>query len=200
MSVIVTAPEAGPATVGANVTWMVHDAAGAMLPLQLFFWLNGAVATMLVTCNGPVPVLCSVMFFVVPTACDEKDNVVGVAEALGVVPVPLSGTTCVEPKFPESSLTLSAPVTGPTACGVNVTDTAQFDPADRAPAHLSVSENPPLAARFTPFSGLPPKFVMVMVCAALVVPIFCANVNVGGENLIAEGRGVGSGMEVAPKT
>src|SRR5437879_13667048 len=107
LSVIVTLPEAEPAAVGANVTWMVHDAAGAMLPLQLFVWLNGAVVTMLVTCSGPVPVLCSVMFFVAPTACDGKDNVVGVAEAPGVVPVPLSGTTCVEPTFAGSSLTVS---------------------------------------------------------------------------------------------
>src|SRR5437588_3550722 len=134
---------------------MVHDAAGAMPPLQLFFWLNGAVATMLVTCNGPVPVLCSVMFFVVPTACNEKDNVVGVTEAPGVVPVPLSGTTCVEPKFPESSLTVSAPLAGPTACGTNVTDTAQFDPADRAAGQLCGSATPPLAARSNSFSGLP---------------------------------------------
>ena len=91
MSVIVTLPEAEPAAVGANVTWMVHDAAGAMLPLQLFVWLNGAVATMLVTCNGPVPVLCSVMFFavlVVPATC-EKDNVAGVAAAPGKLCVPV---------------------------------------------------------------------------------------------------------------
>src|SRR6267143_3313428 len=144
LSVTVTLPEAEPTTVGANVTWMVHDAKGAMLPLQLFVWLNGAAATMLVTCSGPVPVLCSVMFFaalVVPTACDGKDNVAGVTEAPGVVPVPSRGTACVEPRFPESSVTISAPVTGPTACGVNATDPAQFDPADRAAGQLFVSEN-----------------------------------------------------------
>src|SRR5256885_2790396 len=203
LSVIVTLPEAEPAAVGANVTWMVHDAAGAMLPLQLFVWLNGAVVTMLVTCSGPVPVLCSVMFFavlVVPTACDGKDNVAGVTAAPGVVPVPSSGTACVEPRFPESSVTVSAPVTGPTTCGVNATDTVQFDPADRVAGQLSVSENPPPAARLNPFSGLPPTFAMVMVCGALVVPVFCENVSVGGEKPIAEGRGAGSGTGVAPKT
>jgi hypothetical protein len=36
LSVIVTVPETEPTTVGANVTWIVHVAAGAMLPLQLF--------------------------------------------------------------------------------------------------------------------------------------------------------------------
>jgi hypothetical protein len=45
LSVIVTLPEAAPTTVGANDTWMVHDAAGAIGPLQLLVWLNGAVAT-----------------------------------------------------------------------------------------------------------------------------------------------------------
>ena len=166
MSVIVTLPETEPAAVGAKVTWMTHDAAGAMLPLQLFVWLNGAVATMLVTCSGPVPVLCSVMFFavlVVPTACAGKNSVAGVTAAPGVVPVPSSGTVCVEPRFPESSVTVSAPVTGPTACGVNATDTVQLDPADRAAGQSFVSENPPPAERFNPFSWLPPKFAMVMV-------------------------------------
>ena len=70
LSVIVTVPEAEPSTVGTNVTWMVHDAVGAMLPPQLFVWLNGAVATTLETCNGPVPVLCRIMFFVEPLALD----------------------------------------------------------------------------------------------------------------------------------
>ncbi len=117
-----------------------------------------------------------------------------------MVPVPLSGTTCVEPKFPESSLTFSAPVTEPAACGVNVTDTVQLDAANRAAGQSFVSEKPSLVEKANPFSGLPPKLVMVMVWAALVVPTSCENVNVGGEKLIAERRGVGSGTGVAPKT
>ena len=120
--------------------------------------------------------------------------------AADMVPVPLSGTTCVEPKFPESSLTFSAPVTEPAASGVNVTDTVQLDPANRAAGQSFVSEKPSLVEKANPFSGLPPKLVMVMVWAALVVPTSCENVNVGGEKLIAEGRGVGSGTGVAPKT
>lgn len=203
LSVIVTVPEAEPTAVGAKVTWMEHDVAGSMLPLQLLVWLNGAVAMMLATCNGPVPVLCSVMFFavpVVPTTCDEKDNVVGLTEAAGVVPVPLSTTACVEPKFPESSLTFSAPVSEPAAGGVKVTDTVQLDPADKTAGQSFVSAKAPLAEIFNPFSGLPPKFVTVTVWVALVVPTFCENVSVGGEKRIAEGRGVGRGTGVAPKT
>jgi hypothetical protein len=36
------------------------------------------------------------------------------------------------------------------------------------------------------------------VCAALVVPTFCENVRVLVVNLIAEGRGLGSGAGTAP--
>ena len=83
---------------------------------------------------------------------------------------------------------------------MNATDAVQLDPPDRAAGQLFVSEKPLLAERVSPFRGLPPKLVMVIVWVALVVPTFCENVNVGGEKLIAEGRGVGSGTGVAPKT
>ena len=102
LSVIVTLPEAAPTTVGANHTWMVHDAAGAIGPLQLLVWLNGAVATTFETCSGPVPLLSSVMvraLLVVPATCVEKEIDVGVIEAPGVVPMPLRVTTCEEPKL-----------------------------------------------------------------------------------------------------
>jgi hypothetical protein len=181
----------------------VHDEPGAMLPLQLCVWLNGPVIATLAPCNGPVPVLCSVIVLavlVVPSTCDEKDKLDGVAEATGVVPVPLRATTCIAPRFPESSVTVSAPVTKPTACGVNVTDTEQFDPAVTTAGQLLVCENPPLDDRFNPFSGLPPKFVMVIVCAGLVVPMFWEKLKDGGEKRIAEGGGEGSGTGVAPKT
>ena len=102
LSVIVTLPEAAPTTVGANDTWMVHDAAGAIGALQLLVWLNGAVATTFETCSGPVPLLSTVMvraLLVVPATCIEKESDVGVIEAPGVVPVPLRVTTCEEPKL-----------------------------------------------------------------------------------------------------
>jgi hypothetical protein len=102
VSVIVTLPEAAPTTVGANDTWMVHDAAGAIGPLQLLVWLNGAVGTTFETCSGPVPLLSTVMLralLVVPTTCAEKESEVGVMEARGEVPVPLRITICEEPKL-----------------------------------------------------------------------------------------------------
>src|SRR6201981_1245190 len=102
LSVIVTLPEAAPTRVGANDTWMVHEAAGAIGPLQLLVWLNGAVATTCETCSGPVPLLSTVMvraLLVVPATCVEKASDVGVIEVPGVVPVPFRVITCEEPKL-----------------------------------------------------------------------------------------------------
>jgi hypothetical protein len=102
LSVIVTLPEAVPTTVGANDTWIVHDALGAIGPLQLLVWLNGPVATTFVICSTPVPLLRRVMVFavlVVPATCAAKDSDVGVIEAPGAVPVPVSITTCEEPRL-----------------------------------------------------------------------------------------------------
>ncbi len=94
LSVIVTTPEAEPTTVGENTTAIVHEADGVMLPLQVLVWLKGPVTATLVTCKGPVPLLCTVMLraaLEVPSNCDEKDKLAGVTVAAGVVPVPLSG-------------------------------------------------------------------------------------------------------------
>jgi hypothetical protein len=103
LSVIVMLPAAVATTVGgANDTWMVHDAAGAIGPLQLLVWLNGAVATTFKTCSGPFPLLSTVMLralLVVPTTCAEKESEVGVIEARGEVPVPLRIIICEEPKL-----------------------------------------------------------------------------------------------------
>ena len=119
---------------------MVHDVPAAMLPTQLFVCVNGPGSDTFETCSGPVPVLCSVMFLavlVVPTTCDENERLVGVTEAPGAVPVPFSSTTCVGPRFPESSLTFKAPVVEPTTDGANVTETLQFDPGSSVPRCLS---------------------------------------------------------------
>jgi hypothetical protein len=102
LSVIVMLPEAVPTMVGVNDTWMVHDAAGDIGPLQLLLWLNGAVAATFETCSGPVPLLSTVMvraLLVVPTTCAEKESVVGEIEARGAVPVPLRVIACEEPKL-----------------------------------------------------------------------------------------------------
>jgi hypothetical protein len=102
LSVIVMLPDAVPTTLGENVTWMVHDAAGAIAALQLFVWLNGPVAATFETCSGPVPLLSTVTLralLVVPATCAEKEIDVGVIEACGVVPVPLRTIACDKPKL-----------------------------------------------------------------------------------------------------
>jgi len=53
---------------------------------------------------------------------------------------------------------------------------------------------------FKLWTGLPPKFVTVMVWGTLVVLTFCTKVSAGGLKLIAEGRGAGRGASVAPMT
>jgi hypothetical protein len=102
LSVIVRTSEAEPTTVGEKMTAMVHDAAGAMLPLQVFVWLNGPVTATLVTCRSPVPELCTVTFFAwleVPMTCEEKESEVGVMVAAGAVPVPVSTSVCNGPRL-----------------------------------------------------------------------------------------------------
>jgi hypothetical protein len=94
LSVIVRTPEAEPTAVGENTTEMVHEAAGARAALQLFVWPNGPATATLVTCSGPVPLLCTVTLravLEVPNNCEEKGKLVGVMVAAGVVPVPPSG-------------------------------------------------------------------------------------------------------------
>jgi hypothetical protein len=90
-------------------------------------------------------------------------------------------------------------VTAPVVAGVNVTDTVQLLPAASIAGQLFVCANPPLTATlFTPLSGLPPKFAIVIVCGALLAPTFCEILKPGGVKLIAEGRGVGNDKGAAP--
>lgn len=137
-SVIVSTPEAEPATSGENTTAMVHEAAGAMLPVQLFVWLNGPVTVIFVTCSGPVPELCSVMLravLEVPMICEEKERDVGVKVTPGSVPVPFNTSVCDGPMLYESSLTLMVPEVVPTEVGVKVTDTVQLVAAGNVGGH-----------------------------------------------------------------
>ncbi len=167
LSVMVTLPLALPLTAGEKVTEIVQEepaATGALV--QLSVSLNGAVATILETCSGPVPVLCNVIVFaelVVPITVEEKETDVGVKVAAGVVPVPLRTRVCVVPAFPELSLTLSDPVAVPEADGVKVTDTVQDCPACKVEGQLSVCEKPPAAESASPLNGLPPKLLIVIV-------------------------------------
>ena len=63
--------------------------------MHVLVWLNGPVTVTFDTCNGPLPVLFTVMLrgvLLVPNTCDEKDKLVGVMVTDGIVLVPVSGT------------------------------------------------------------------------------------------------------------
>lgn len=201
LSVIVRTPEVAPITVGANTTLMVHDAEGASAKLQLLLWLKGPVTAMLVICSSPVPLLCTVTLLallVFPITCEENEIAAGVIVADGVVPVPESASACDVPRLEESSVTLMVPASVPVAAGLNVTDTTQLDAGSSVVGQLFVSENGPVAENVSASMLLPPKLLTVMVCGALVEPMFCENVSVSGVKLMAEGRGVGNDTGTAP--
>src|SRR5689334_9782445 len=118
-----TVPVAEPSATGVNVTLMLHDAPGTSAAAQVLVWLNGPVAVTPVICNGPVPLLFTVMLravLVVPNTCEENGRLLGVTVAAGVVPVPMRGTLWDAPMFPELSVTVSVPVIVPGAAGVKV--------------------------------------------------------------------------------
>ena len=117
------------------------------------------------------------------------------------MPVPASVTFCDAPKLPESSLRVRSPVAGPVTVGAKDTLAVQLAPATRLFGQLFVSAKSPLAEMLEKFSGLPPKLVIVTGWELLEVPIsWSAKVKVAGERPIAEGRGLGTGTGVTPKT
>ena len=129
---------------------------------------------------------------------NERDD--GVTAANGAVPVPVRAIDCEGPAFPESSLTVSDPVAGPVAAGVNVTETEQLAPARSCAGQLLTTANAPAAETPDKFSGLPPKLEIVMLLGELADPMFCEKSKVAGVNPMAEGRGLGTGKGVIPKT
>lgn len=128
---------------------------------------------MLDTWIGPMPVFCKVAArdsLVVPTGWGSKERVVGDSDAEIPVPMPLRGTVCVTPRFPESSVNEICPLTGPGTAGENVTFTVQLDPAANGPRQLEVWANTPLAETLWMFRVLPPKLVTVRGWGGLVLP------------------------------
>jgi hypothetical protein len=101
---------------------------------QLVVWAKSPpltpVVAIVVIVNGPVPVLVRVKTWgtlVVPTCWFAKVSEAGDRPTAGAVPVPLRFTACGLPV--ALSVTVSAPVRGPTAVGVNVTLIVQLEPA-----------------------------------------------------------------------
>jgi hypothetical protein len=97
-------------------------------------------------------------------------------------------------------LRVSSPVSGPATVGAKDTLAVQLAPATKLFGQLFVSVNSPLAEMPEKFSELPPKLVIVTGWEFEVPISWLAKSKVAGEKLIAEGRGLGNGTGVAPKT
>ena len=96
---------------------------------------------------------------------------------------------------------VNSPVVAPATLGAKDTPAVQLVPAARLPGQSFVSTNSPLAEMPEKSNRLPPKLVIVTDWELLEVPIsWLPKVKVAGEKLSAEGRGLGNGKRVAPKT
>jgi hypothetical protein len=97
LSVIVTVPLKVPATVGLNVTLIVHVPAGAIgFAVQVFVSANGALTTTLGTVRFPLPVFVTVIVcaaLVVFTAWFPNGSVEGATITVAVTP-PVSPNIC----------------------------------------------------------------------------------------------------------
>ena len=183
--VTVSAPVRGPVAVGVNVTLIVHDVLAARVVAQALAWLKSPVATMELKLSGARPVLVRVIAcgaLVVPTVPAARVSVGGVRETPGVdaMPVPDNVTEC---GLPGASLvTVSAPVRGPVAVGVNVTLIVHVALAARLAGQALVWLKSPEATMELTLSSALPVLVRVIACGALVVAtVRAAKVSDGGE-------------------
>lgn len=87
-----------------------------------------------------------------------------------VEPIPVSDTVWGDP--PALSVMVSVPVRDPPAAGVKVTEIVQFAPAAKLDPQVLVSAKSPDAAIDVMLSAAEPVLASVIVCAALVEPVF----------------------------
>jgi len=106
----------------------------------------------------------------VPPA-DGIDNAVELVETETACPPPLKATVCGEP--PALSVIVKVPARVPAAVGVKVTEIMQPDPAPTLVPQLFVWAKSPDATIDAMVRLAVPEFVIVIVCAALVVPSVC---------------------------
>ena len=179
MSAMVSVADRAPEAVGVNVILMVQLALAAKLAPQLLVCAKSPLLTpamlMLVRLNAAVPLLVSVTAWAaLPIPTDWLPNAIDVGEsvAAGAPPVPERTSVCGLPG--ASSAITSVADRVPAAVGVNVTLMVQLEfGAMVAPQAFvdgkSLLFTPPMVM-LDRFSGAPPVFVSVTVCAALAVP------------------------------
>jgi len=152
--------------------------------------------------SGPVPgfdstTVCAAEF--APTVVVANVSVAGVKTACGIggaTPVPVNAAVCGEPAALSAMVTVAERLEA--AVGVNVTVTAQEEPAASVDPQVPPVEKEPAFApvrlMLEIFRVALPVLETVMLCEALVVPtVVPANVSDGGARLTT---GAGAGMPV----
>ena len=128
LPVKVSKPEAGPATVGLNVTVKVQVALAASVAPQVVVWVNGPVMPMPEIFKTPFPVFFKVTIcvgLVPPTTSLAKFNVVGLSDTPAVC-IPIPENLKVNDGVPGASVcSVSVPVRNPVAVGAKITATEQ---------------------------------------------------------------------------
>ena len=181
LSVMLMDADRAPATVGVNVTLIVHDALAARLLPHVVVRAKSPllvpVTAMLLIVSDAPPVLLSVTVdaaLVVPTAWFANGRDVGLTVAMGLdVPVPDRLTACGLPAALSVMLIAAARV--PVAAGVNVTLIVHDALAARLLPHVVVSAKSPafvpVTAMLLIVNGAVPVLLSVTAEAVLVVPI-----------------------------
>ena len=188
MSVKTSEPVSEPDVVGAKATaiWQVFEPLVDGIPVEDVVQVFAAfevsttkfvLALMLLKTRFAPPVLVTVTSWsalCVPTDCEPKVRLVGVALSVVPEPEPESATVCVEPGVPPaSSVTVSVADSAPDIEGVNVTLIVQLAPDASEPSQLSTSlkspEGVPEAGAIVTLeiSSGPPVAISVALCAAL---------------------------------
>lgn len=138
LSEIVTVPDFVPSTVGENVTVILHFAPAAIEVPQVFTWLNGGLATMLIFVSATFWLLVRVTAGAVvlaPRVTFPKFRVVG-DTVTGWTPVPL--TPIDWGLLLASSATVRVEEREPKAEGENLTLIEQLAPAPRVDPQVLV--------------------------------------------------------------
>lgn len=144
LSVITSRPLRVPVAVGVNVTFAMQLLPGAIGAPHAFVWAKSPEICSDVIVSAPVPLLLTMScweLLVEPSTCGGNVREVGVGLAAATVPVPVSATVWGE-LFPPK-LTVSVPVRGPVAVGVNTTLTSHFWPPATGLTQLLVCEKSP---------------------------------------------------------
>ena len=171
-----------------DATWAVvglrlHVGVSVAVPVPVYF-----TAHVMFTVPENPPAAVSEIVSVADPPAELIVKELDVGDSATVVPVPVRDTVCGEPE--ALSVRVRLPMRVPPAVGANVTDMVQLAPAATLDPQVLDSAKSPVEAIDVTLSAAAPLLVSVTVCAALVVPVFCAaKVRLVGENAAAGAGG-----------